>query len=281
MWILLIILALILIIILINTKKDNSKVIEDKRAYTVIGPSPDTKNEFAFYKFVSETLEIFLKPWYQDQLSKGFVFKPEYVAAIETKLTTGKFENPINFIDYWGTKFDYIAIDFETANNERISACALGLAFVKDNVLVNSESYYIKPPEGTIFSSRHVDIHGITEEDIEYSDKFDELWMKELSLFFNENLLVLHNASMDASILRNLLEFYQVAEYNINYACTMNIAKKLNYPTKLTELCNRFNIEIERHHDPKYDAIACAEVASKFIELGINLNDYSKSIRKI
>ncbi|KAF5082470.1 DNA polymerase III PolC-type [anaerobic digester metagenome] len=279
MWILLILSAIVLIIILTNTKKDNSKPIDNKVTYRVIGPRPNTKNEFAFYKFVSETHEILLKPWYQDMLKRGFVFKPEYIEAIETKLSKGSFNNPLNFIDYWGKKFDYIAIDFETANNERISACALGLAFVKDDTIVNSEFYYIKPPDGTVFSSRNIDIHGIKEEDVEYSSTFDELWNSELNHFFNENILVLHNASMDASVLRNLLEFYQVSDYNINYTCTMNVAKKMHYPARLSELCKKFNIEIERQHDPKSDAIACAEIASKFIELGINLRDYSKPIR--
>jgi len=35
---------------------------------------------------------------------------------------------------------DFVAIDFESANNERSSACAIGLAFVKDGVVF--DTYY-------------------------------------------------------------------------------------------------------------------------------------------
>ena len=40
---------------------------------------------------------------------------------------------------------DFIAIDFEIANNKISSACSLGMAFVKDNQIIDEKYYLIIP----------------------------------------------------------------------------------------------------------------------------------------
>jgi DNA polymerase-3 subunit epsilon len=245
---------------------------------TVSGPKPETADDYAFYKFVSQKPNFLLKPWYEALKKQGSYFKPEFEAAINMKLTTDKFSNPIDFKTQYGTKMDYIGIDFETANNSRISACALGLTFIKNDTVIDEDFHYIQPPKGTRFLQRHKDIHGISEEDVEYSFTFQELWEDDLKEFFNNNLLVLHNASMDAAILKQLFEHYDITDHNITYACTLNIAKQLGLPTKLLELCEYYDIKIGNHHDAKEDALMCAQVASSMTKEGINLNQYAKRI---
>jgi len=41
----------------------------------------------------------------------------------------------------------FIAIDYETANSNYLSACALGITFVERGVVLESLQTYIKPPE--------------------------------------------------------------------------------------------------------------------------------------
>lgn len=159
-------------------------------------------------------------------------------------------------------KYDFIAIDFETANSERISACAIGLAFVRNNQIEKTEFYYIRPP-ALIFDQRNVSIHHITAKDVESAYTFDVLYNSILKNYFTINLLVLHNSSMDASIIKQLFELHNISD-RVNYIDTMQIAKSNDLPGKLAELCFEFNIDFPNRHDAREDATACANV---YIEL--------------
>lgn len=59
-----------------------------------------------------------------------------------------------------------IAIDFETANETRGSACAIGLAWLNNGHLVRVEHRLVRPFHME-FSSFNIAIHGIMPEDVE------------------------------------------------------------------------------------------------------------------
>jgi DNA polymerase-3 subunit epsilon len=75
-------------------------------------------------------------------------------------------------------KSNFIALDFETANNDRSSACAIGLVKVENGKIVAKESRLINPH--TNFLHFCVAVHGLTEVDVEDAPSFDEVW-QELS----------------------------------------------------------------------------------------------------
>ncbi|MBS1749772.1 MAG: hypothetical protein JST63_07700, partial [Bacteroidetes bacterium] len=104
----------------------------------VAGVNPETDNEFMFYEFICRTPNYLLEPWIQKAKAVGYKIRPKYEQAVYQKLTTNSFTNPHTFPEYFQNQFDYIAIDFETANNSRLSACAIGLNFVKDSKVVHS-----------------------------------------------------------------------------------------------------------------------------------------------
>lgn len=233
---------------------------------TISGINPQTENEFLFYNFVQFEFAPHLEKWHQQAKSNGLIFKPKYEKAILEKVKTGEFKNPYTFPEYFDNKFDFIAIDFETANRNRVSACALGLVFVKNDKIAFQTSFHIKPPIGEKFESRNIGIHGISAEDVDYAMTFDELWKSELSNYFNDNLVIFHNASMDLSVLKNLFEHYSITNYNIEYIDTMRIAEKSGNPKKLKELAKLFDVEFENNHDPEKDAKACAMIFGELIE---------------
>ena len=41
---------------------------------------------------------------------------------------------------------DFVAVDFETANGKRESACAVGVAVVRNGRVQSSDSWLVKPP---------------------------------------------------------------------------------------------------------------------------------------
>lgn len=56
---------------------------------------------------------------------------------------------------------DFVAIDFETANFTRASACSVGVVRVEGGELCDSSEWFIDPPGGAYFTNTF--IHGITE----------------------------------------------------------------------------------------------------------------------
>ena len=70
-------------------------------------------------------------------------------------------------------------MDFETGNGYYTSACAIGLSYYEDHVLVGSESFLIRPPESVgKFHWYNVKIHGITRSMVEDAPTFEQVWKR-------------------------------------------------------------------------------------------------------
>ena len=259
-------------------KEKKEKIIENPIEISITGINPQTENEFLFYDFVERQFTPHLEKWLEKAKQTGLKFNPQYEYAIQQKIKNNTFKNPHSFPEYFQNKFDFIAIDFETANKNRISACAVGLVFIKDFKIVFSKKHFIKPPTGEEFSSFHSNIHRIYKEDVEHSFTFEDLWEHEFSKYFNDNLIVFHNASMDLSILKNLFEHFSISNFDIDYIDTMQLAEKSGNPRKLTELAEKFGIEIENHHDPIADAKACAMIYNELIDIYPKYKDLIKKL---
>lgn len=259
-------------------KKQNKEKIENPIEISVSGINPQTENEFLFYNFVEMTFAPHLLKWYEKAKANGIEFKPQYEQAVKQKTSTSEFKNPHSFPEYFDNQFDHIAIDFETANQNRISACALGLVFIKNDRVAYQTSFHIKPPKTEKFLNRHIGIHGITAEDVDYAMTFDELWESELSKYFNQNLIVFHNASMDLSVLSNLFKHYSIKDFKIEYLDTMQLAEKTGNPKKLSELADKFDIEFIDKHNPEEDAKVCAYVFGELAEL---YPDYENLVKNL
>lgn len=166
---------------------------------------------------------------------------------------------------------DFVSIDFETANEKRNSACALGLVVVKENKIVEKKYWLIRPYEMR-FKPINVWVHGITEEDVENELTMKELW-EEVSPYFENNFIVAHNASFDISVIRKTLDAYEIPYPEFQYGCTMIMSKNYymdaeNY--KLNTIARHLGIEFKHHHAGE-DAEAAAKILIKICkELTIN-----------
>ena len=69
----------------------------------------------------------------------------------------------------------FVALDFETADAGRDSACAVAAVRVERNRIVGRFYKLIRPPR-KIFTTSH--IHGITWEDVAGEPTFQQLWPK-------------------------------------------------------------------------------------------------------
>ena len=160
----------------------------------------------------------------------------------------------------------WAAIDFETANETRGSACALGLVLVEGTQVVERRSWLIRPPT-LDFNPYNVMIHGITARDVVSAPTFGMLWPLVQQLV-GARPIVAHNASFDMSVLRHSLDQYGLPWPRLQYFCTRVLAKKvwtdlISY--SLPVVADRCGITF-LHHDPTEDAAAAAEVALRCCE---------------
>ena len=160
----------------------------------------------------------------------------------------------------------FTAIDFETANSSRSSACAVGLTIV-DNGNVVGSIYKLIRPEPLYFSPFNVSIHGITENDVAHAPSFYELWPELLANISGP--IVAHNASFDISVIRRSLDDAGIAYPDLDYYCTRVIAKQTwpGQPTySLDYIAQMLGITFQ-HHNAAEDARACALIALQACQL--------------
>lgn len=164
-----------------------------------------------------------------------------------------------DYVPYKGG--DYVAIDFETANEKRSSACAIGLAVVKNNEIVHKNSWLIRPPKNR-FSLFNISIHGIEPNDVSDAPEFKDLW-PALSPYFDGGHVIAHNADFDMGVLRGCLELYGLSYPKFNYDCTLRIARGVWPSLKkhgLNHVAEHLGVSLA-HHDALDDAIAAAKIA--------------------
>ncbi|WP_234733266.1 exonuclease domain-containing protein [Tellurirhabdus bombi] len=199
---------------------------------------------------------------------KPFVYFSEYLAQLEAEAA-----EPV-LLEVPG--LDFIAIDFETANSKRNSACSLGWVDVRSGRVYDKGYHLIKPFE-LEFDYMAVKKHGITLDMVKNERTFDVLWREELQARFEGKLIIAHNAaSFDMNVLRSTLEAFGVTVPNLRYGCTMQAARELKMPGKLKELCVDFQIKL-KHHNALSDAVACAKVAIRQFEQTKSINVFFPS----
>jgi len=97
---------------------------------------------------------------------------------------------------------DFTAIDFETAGAERGSVCAVGLARVRNGVVVDRFSTLVCPPTGLeSFRDWNTAVNGITPDMVRTAPSWDQVGVHVMA-FIASDVLVAHNAPFDRSVLQ-------------------------------------------------------------------------------
>jgi DNA polymerase III subunit epsilon len=157
---------------------------------------------------------------------------------------------------------NFVAIDFETANPKRSSACSIGMAKVRDGIVIDT-FYELIRPEPFDFNYINVSVHGITPEMVSSSPTFLELFDR-IDTFINGDVLVGHNVSFEQSVINQIHQSAGLNIPNYDYLCTLYMSR-VNYPRrlgyKLDDLCKDILGKKVNHHHALEDALACAELA--------------------
>lgn len=163
---------------------------------------------------------------------------------------------------------NFTALDFETANWYRKSACSIGLVKVRDGIIVD-EFYSLIKPEPFWFHSINTNIHGITKNDCINAPTFKELWT-EIEDWINDEIIVGHNVAFERSVINHLAKEYKLKIKVKEYLCSL-YASRVAYPNlnshKLPVVYSEVtNGEILNHHNALADAKASAKIVISIAE---------------
>jgi DNA polymerase-3 subunit epsilon len=158
---------------------------------------------------------------------------------------------------------DFTAIDFETANPNRASACSVGLVKVRDGRLVHAAATLIRPPaKYSEFSGYNTKVHGISAAMVAAAPSWRPVadW---IGRYAGDDLLVAHNAAFDMSVLRQACAAESMPAPGNDYLCTLALARQASrLPSyKLPDVAAEFGITLTAHHDASADARCAAQVA--------------------
>ena len=176
---------------------------------------------------------------------------------------------------------DFIAIDFETANQEPSSVCSVGVVMVRDGQIVDS-FYSLIQPEPDYYSYWCQRVHGITQIETDDAPVFSKVWErleeKITNVFFSDQQtiddlryqiasipFVAHNAPFDEGCLKAVFKVYQMGYPNYRFYDTLAAARRQfghSLPNhQLHTVAAVCGYDLQNHHHALADAEACAAIA--------------------
>lgn len=171
----------------------------------------------------------------------------------------------------------FAAIDFETADYGRDSACALAVVVVEQTQIVRQEYFLIRPPRKEFIFTY---IHGITWRDVAESPQFHEIWPRVKSLLDGVEFIAAHSAGFDRSVLYQCCHSAELTRPGHLFQCTAKLARHAwgLTPATLPDVCRHLQIDL-RHHQADSDAKACAEIVIAARKQGLPLSPWLGAFR--
>jgi DNA polymerase-3 subunit epsilon len=164
----------------------------------------------------------------------------------------------------------FTAIDFETADHGRDSACAVGAVVVRDGVIAERYHRLIRPPRQRMVFTY---IHGLSWDDVKDAPCFADIWPELGAVIEASDFLAAHNAPFDRGVLNGCCQAAAIRPPRRRFVCTVQLARAAwRLPSaKLPAVCAHLGIPL-RHHDPLSDAEACARIALAALAEGVSLS---------
>ncbi|MBP5318420.1 MAG: 3'-5' exonuclease [Paludibacteraceae bacterium] len=161
---------------------------------------------------------------------------------------------------------NFAAIDFETANFERSSVCAVGVVIVRDGEFVDS-FYSLIRPEPNYYHFRCCQVHGLCGDDTDNAPIFPEVWA-QIEPLIDGLPLVAHNQQFDENCLKSVFRTYQMDYPDYDFYDTLCVSRRVlpqleNHQLQTVAAACGYNLE--HHHHALADAEACAWIAREIL----------------
>ena len=162
---------------------------------------------------------------------------------------------------------DFVAIDFETANQCRSSICSVGVVIVR-NGRVEDKLYSLIYPRPDYFTYWNTKVHGLTMINVENAKPFPDVW-KLIDSKISGLSLVAHNSSFDEGCLKAVFQEYRMDYPDYKFYCTYRVSRRLlqnKVPNfQLHTVAEYCGYNLNKHHHALADAEACAAIALKLL----------------
>ena len=169
---------------------------------------------------------------------------------------------------------DFIAIDFETANQFPSSVCSVGAVFVRDGQVAGT-FYSLIQPEPNYYSYSCQQVHGLGSGDTDDAPAFSKVWQQleeriaEVFVYDkyldNQIPFVAHNARFDEGCLKAVFKVYQMDYPDYRFYDTLAASRRQFGRTlpnhQLHTVAAACGYDLEHHHHALCDAEACAVIA--------------------
>src|ERR1017187_7896690 len=157
------------------------------------------------------------------------------------------------------------SIDFETANQSRVSICAAGIAVFENGNLMEDTHWLVRPPKGHgwFLPEFTEDCHGLTWFDVQDAPEFPAIAPELLERLTRADIVIAHNAQFDIGALQATLAHFGLACPEFDYLCTYRVAERI-WPDLLDHRLNTLAAHIgHAFHD--HNAQADAEAAGRVL----------------
>lgn len=153
----------------------------------------------------------------------------------------------------------FTAIDFETANEQRASACAVGITTVRNGRITETLSWFISPPGGIRFTNTW--IHGISASHVAGAASWVETATR-INELAGDTPLVAYNSPFDKGVHSAACVTSDMEHAGHVWRDARVLAKThLDLPGyRLVHVAKHLGIDDFEHHDAAADAHACAQV---------------------
>ncbi len=176
---------------------------------------------------------------------------------------------------------DFVAIDFETANQEPSSVCSVGVVMVRNGRVADS-FYSLIQPEPNYYNYWCQRVHGLSHQDTDDAPVFSKVWQqleeKLSDVFFSDQLpfdnlrdlittipFVAHNARFDEGCLKAAFKVYQMDYPDYRFYDTLKASRRQfghSLPNhQLQTVAAACGYSLQNHHNALADAEACAAIA--------------------
>ena len=176
---------------------------------------------------------------------------------------------------------DFIAIDFETANQQPSSVCSIGVVMVRDGHVAD-KFYSLIQPEPNYYSYYNQRVHGLGHNDTDDASVFSKVWQLVeqhiAAVFFagQDELddmryqiaaipFVAHNARFDEMCLKAVFRVCQMDYPDYIFYDTLAASRRLfgrSLPNhQLHTVAAACDYDLTCHHNALADAEACAAIA--------------------
>lgn len=167
---------------------------------------------------------------------------------------------------------DFVAIDFETANQSYASICQVGMVVFQDGQAIEEFETLVNPRDA--FSPINVSIHGITESHVKRSPSFPKVY-KTIRRLAAGQILVCHT-SFDKSAMGQAIELHKLRPFSCTWLDTAQVARRVwdQFAQRgygLNNVAEFLDLSFE-HHNAKEDARIAGEILVRAIsETGLDL----------